>query len=305
MCRYLERLLERQDYTRVSELLHDSASVQSLVAEELRISQSALRRLIWAMDVLSLLQSKLAKPCMTWSDLYIQAMSGELDKVLEDSLLLVMKLQSNLMLDLLEDLPRDIASDLAEVIADLNSLNTKAGFDEKTGFRSQYDIQHSDLRATVVAQKVELSRHTANISSEEATYTKIIDRVDTMLRSFFQTNIVNPQEDLFFQEIFVYDFKSSHRDVFTPRPRFAVERALSSPHDYLSCDCCNGAEGVLSATQPAIAILYQLYLESGSVINTADLWSAFWTIVGRQENEDEEVEEQKALSVFFATYHRN
>lgn len=54
----------------------------------------------------------------------------------------------------------------------------------------------------------------------------------------------------------------------------------------------------MSATQPATAILYQLYLESGAVINTADLWSAFWTIVGEDGVEDEEAEQRRVLALF-------
>jgi origin recognition complex subunit 3 len=44
---------------------------------------------------------------------------------------------------------------------------------------------------------------------------------------------------------------------------------------------------MLSSTQPATAILYQLYLESGSLVNVSDLWSAFNAIVGEEEDEAE------------------
>ena len=71
-----------------------------------------------------------------------------------------------------------------------------------------------------------------------------------------------------------------------PTPRRAIERALSAPHDYLNCECCEGSGDTLSPSQPATAILYQLYLESGAIINIADLWAAFNAIVGT----DEEVE---------------
>ena len=67
-----------------------------------------------------------------------------------------------------------------------------------------------------------------------------------------------------------------------------IERALAAPHDYLGCDCCDnrsragdGGRGEisLSGTQPATAILYQLYLESGTLINIADLWAAFGAVI--------------------------
>jgi origin recognition complex subunit 3 len=95
---------------------------------------------------------------------------------------------------------------------------------------------------------------------------------------------------LFLSEVFMYDLKSPHTEVFQPKPRFAVERALASPHDYLGCECCSGVDGnpaALSATQPATAIVYQMYLESGTLINVSDLWSAFNAIAGDGTEENE------------------
>ena len=87
-----------------------------------------------------------------------------------------------------------------------------------------------------------------------------------------------------------------------PAPRRAIERALSAPHDYLNCECCEGGGGggkgdgatTLSSTQPATAILYQLYLESGALINIADLWAAFSAVVGAEGEEEAEEEESEA-----------
>lgn len=50
----------------------------------------------------------------------------------------------------------------------------------------------------------------------------------------------------------------------------------------------------LSGTQPPTAILYQLYLESGSLINAFDLWSAFQAVV-KDQYEDEAV----TMALFF------
>ena len=96
------------------------------------------------------------------------------------------------------------------------------------------------------------------------------------------------RETLFLSEVMIYDLKSPHTEVFQPKPRLAIERALASPHDYLGCDCCSGVEGshgALSATQPATAIVYQMYLESGTLINVSDLWSAFHAIAGDGDEE--------------------
>ena len=49
-----------------------------------------------------------------------------------------------------------------------------------------------------------------------------------------------------------------------------------------------------------------MYLESGSVVNTADLWKAFWTVVSgaadeTEEEEEEEEEETKRVLALFET----
>ena len=260
-------------------------------------SRDAISQLTVAVNALNRIQSTPnCKAKVVWSHLYIRAMSGDLLKspILEDSLISVKKLPSDAMHDLLNDileiLPR---GDLRNLLKDLNKL-TNSLADPKTPLRSPYDVHHETMRTTVIAQKVSLSKSTSNLSAQDAAYTKIADRVFEYLQSYFENTLINPQ-DLFFNEVLIYDSKSPHRDVFSPRPRHAIERALNSPYDYLGCECCGGAEEGLSSTQPATAILYKLYLESGSVINTADLWSAFWTIVGEEESEDEDAERQRVL----------
>ena len=140
----------------------------------------------------------------------------------------------------------------------------------------------------MVAQKVLLSKHKATMSEQDKTYSDLVGRFHDELNQYFQSVFIDPRA-LFLSEILIYDLKSPHAEVFQPKPKFAIERALASPHDYLGCDCCgpDGRDGevALSTTQPATTILYQLYLESGSLINVSDLWSAFNAIAG-EEGED-------------------
>ena len=295
--RYVQSLIQEGDYDIVRNLLDDDESLNDLLMQGLENSRDAIRQLILAVNALDRIQltpnCKMKGP---WSHLYIRAMSGELlrSPILEDSLSSAKKLPSDAMHDLLDDLlefaPR---GDLQNHLKALNKL-TNSLDDPKIPLRSQYDVHHETMRTTVIAQKVSLSKNTSNLSAQDAAYTKIVDHVFLDLRTYFENTLINPQ-DLFLHEILIYDSKSPHRDVFSPRPRLAIERALSSPHDYLGCECCGGAEEGLSSTQPATAILYKLYLESGSIINTADLWSAFWTIVGEEGSEDEDAERERVL----------
>jgi origin recognition complex subunit 3 len=163
--------------------------------------------------------------------------------------------------------------------------------DTWTPLRSEDDVQNSTLRTTVVAQKVELSKQKSTLSKRDAAYTKVLRKFTDLLEQYFQKTLIDPKS-LPFNEVFIYDLKSPHREVFTPRPRHAIERTLAAPHDYLDCDCCgpgkdDGDEQTLSATQPATAVLYQLYLESGGLINASDLWQAFQAVMGDERTDEQ------------------
>ena len=293
----MQSLISERDYDTVRDLLNDDENLNDLLMQSLENSRDAIRQLLSAVNALSRIQS--IPDCKTkvmWSYLYIRAMSGDLlnSPILEDSLSSVKKLPSDAMHDLLNNLLEfGPEHELRNLMKDLKKL-TNSLADPKIPLRSQYDVHHETMRTTVVAQKVSLSKSTSNLSAQDAAYTIIVDRVFECLQSYFENTLINPQ-DLFLNEVLIYDSKSPHRDVFSPRPRHAIERALISPHDYLGCECCGGAEEGLSSTQPATAILYKLYLESGSTINTADLWSAFWTIVGEEGSEDEDAERERVL----------
>ena len=295
--RYAQTLIERKDYEVLRTLLDDNNSLGDLVSKEIQSCKDTLQAILRAIGVLFRIQSNLALKVVTpWSEMYIQAMRAELtaSAAFEEIMTSVRKLPSDTMQDLLDNLAgTSVSHELVGVSTELNRL-TDHSKDAKGPLKSAYDVHHETLRTTVVAQKVSLSKNTSTLSAEDSAYTKIVDGIHTILRKYFESTLVDPQ-NLFLNEILIFDSKSPHRDVFAPKPRFATERALSSPHDYLGCDCCAGSQGGLSATQPATAVLYQLYLESGAVINTADLWSAFWTIVGGDGLEDEEAEQRRAL----------
>ena len=240
-----------------------------------------------------MLQSCLASKTPTsWSELYISGLSGTLQDapLTKDALLSVRKLPSDAMQETLLKLTPFLIPGLPAILHDLETLAATL----TQPLRSAHEMHHKSLRTTVVAQRVALSARASALSPHDLAYSALVTRASDLLHGFFQTSLVNPA-DLFAHEILIYDLKSPHRDVFAPNPRSAVERALSAPHDYLGCECCGGLESALSATQPATAVLYQLYLESGALVNVADLWAAFFAIVGKDDCEDEELEQQRVL----------
>jgi origin recognition complex subunit 3 len=222
-------------------------------------------------------------------------MSGELQNsaLIDDLMLAIKKLPSNLMQKVLINLTPFPIADIPQILLDLDNL-LAARDPAASPLRSEHDIHHHTLRTTVVAQKVSLSHHTSALSPQDLAYSELVARVSAQLTQFLQTNLIDPRT-LFLHEILIYDLKSPHRDVFTPKPRLAIERSLSSPHDYLGCDCCAGLDNALSPSQPPTAVLYQLYLECGAIINVADLWAAFYAVMGNEDSENEEADRERAL----------
>ncbi len=196
-------------------------------------------------------------------------------------------------LDPWEDEDETSVALLSDILAGIKDLQERAD-EEGHVLRSKYNGQSKVLRTTVIAQKVQLSQDTATLTDQDKAYTSLIDRLLVHLQ---QTLSCEKAEDITFNEIWIYDSKTPYRDVFIPRPRVVVERALSRPHDYLGCSCCNTQSDLMAPTLPVTAILYQLYLETGSLINVADLWSAFLAIVG-EENEGG-LDERTALVLFY------
>lgn len=248
-----------------------------------------------AIELLISIQQRLkVKTTTSWSNLYIKAMSGALrgSAIVKDTLLAIRRLSSEVMTQLLEEITDSPVPDILTLVDDLRQLvSDKAG---GSPLRSEHDIHHASLRTTVVSQKVELSKHSASLSKQDLAYSKLVNRVNNALQTYLHDALVTPHE-LFLHEVLVYDLKSPHREVFAPKPRFAIERALTSPRDYLGCSCCKGVQHGLSGTHPATSLLYQLYLESGAIINISDLWSAFYTIIGTEKADDEEAEQEMAL----------
>jgi origin recognition complex subunit 3 len=246
-----------------------------------------------------LLRPNSSSDCLS---LYLQALSGNLQDspTLREIFLAVKRAPSNILQKVLESIHSSasigVADSVAETTSALNSLLRKMA-DTKEPLRSQHDIRNESMRTTVVAQKVELSRQKSKISEEDKAYSKILDEFHGWLTQYVDENL-QASEDALFKEVLVFDSTGADRAVFMPRHRFAVERALSSPHDYLNCDCCvpsqDDGEGSISASLPSTALLYQLYLESGASINVQDLWTAFFAVVG----DEDAAEDHEAVFLF-------
>lgn len=189
-----------------------------------------------------------------------------------------------------EETDIQLVVEFAELTAALEELKARAE-EQNITLRSKYSGQSKVMRTTVIAQRVQLSQDSAALTDEDKQLTEIVDKVTSLLIS--RVDASEPTSVLF-SEAWFYDSKTPWRDVFVPRPRAVLERSLTRPHDYLSCACCRDGEAGIQATMPAASILYHLYLETGNLINVADLWSAFLALVG-----EEETDERKTLVLFY------
>ncbi|KAI8230793.1 Origin recognition complex subunit 3 [Colletotrichum sp. SAR 10_99] len=193
----------------------------------------------------------------------------------------------------------DLPAIVKKCLAESKELLSKAQEDGTT-LRSAYSGHSRVLRTTVVAQKVQLSHDSAALSEDDKAFTRIVDQIAELFEDVIRCE---PAASIFLHETWLYDFKTPHRDVFVPRPQDVFERSLTRPQDYLACACCTTDEG-LSTTLPATSLLYHLYLETGNLINVADLWSAFYAMVGSgggddAEDSDGNADERAALVLFY------
>jgi origin recognition complex subunit 3 len=234
---------------------------------------------------------------LTRTELMIQGLRGELQgsKILEDLLTSIRKTPSDSLGDLLGLLPEQVDG-VDEFSEDLDALLRRKK--SSNPLRSKYDDHHSTHKTTVVGQSLKLAKTRAKLSKEDTEYTTLIDSLHTALQEYFDETFINP-ETLFMHEAFLTDHRAPLKDTFTPRARFVVERGLSNPADYLGNDAGEDEDALehLSASQPAVSILYQLYMESGAFINIYDLWRAFYTITGGEDGEG--CDERLGLTAFY------
>ncbi|KAF2806592.1 uncharacterized protein BDZ99DRAFT_447958 [Mytilinidion resinicola] len=294
---YVEALLEDGSTDEIHSLLDSDQFLFANIKQHLELGQTALSRLTSAIAVVVILRNAMWKTQQVrYSSLYIRSASGDLygSPLTRETILMVRKASSDTFSHVLatlaslrhSGLPMDI-KEYQQALADLTEHSTTSA-----PLKSHYDVQSNTLRTTLVAQKVDLSKHKSTLSKQDAAYSDLIGRFHDELEAYLTEALIDPHS-LYLSEILLYDLKSPHNEVFAPKPRFAMERALSSPHDYLNCSCCaeSKAEGEhqLSASQPPSTILYQLYLESGAMLNVNDLWLAFNAITGGEDNQSEDV----------------
>lgn len=299
--RHVEIAVEEGNLKHARSLLLDDAYLASERMTALKTTQD------WEDSLLRSLALLMASeiPQEDFITLYINALADGIDLQSEDSQFLesVKRLSADDILSMLQRLEnvvrtgqpelglmgwatedKNTARTLSEMLEQITSLQSQAQ-NNGSQLRSQYTAQSRVLRATVIAQKVQLSQDESNLTKEDKLLTKLIDN---LLEFLAATISCRPADTMFLHELWMYESKSPHKDVFIPRPGTIFERALSRPHDYLACACCSTVfDGGNAATLPTTSLLYHLYQETGALMNVADMWSAFYAMVGKSASEEE------------------
>ncbi|EEQ88891.1 origin recognition complex subunit 3 [Blastomyces dermatitidis ER-3] len=297
--RHVYGLLDEGEAGKARTLLEDDELLARYARANIRSGQEKINAMLHSVETLSTVLRILKIPrTPTLSELTIQALAGELlgSKIVEDMLAGLKKLPSNTIETILGALPQgmvefDASRDVQGTLQSL--LQNKKG---SGPLRSEYDEYHSTHKTTVVGQRVKLTKSKAKLSKQDIEYTAFVNDLSAAFQDYFSINLISPL-DLFMHEAFLYDLKTPIKGAFTPRPRSTIERALSTPFDYLATSALSADDEEMMPSKPAISILYNLYSETGSLVNVYDLWRAYYTMAGGDDGE--EPDERQTLAVFY------
>lgn len=262
---YVETFLHAARTQHVRQLLD---SDDFLFQEAVQAIKAGRVQIVWLLGAIRIVQSTRSvlstKSPTLFSYLYIEALAGNIlgSPTLRETLLLLKKANSDMIgailpsiTDTLITMPaRDISispDDFQDIANDLEALTTAV---DPTNLPLKSQMNHD------FAGKVANSKTKPQQNEIEVAYSELLSRLHDLLANYFETVLVSV-DSIFLHEILFYDMKGAHRDVFTPKPRFVVERALGTPHDYLGCACCSSKVCLLPLS-PLHCFLYLTYFFS-------------------------------------------
>ncbi|KAJ5782221.1 Origin recognition complex subunit 3 [Penicillium paradoxum] len=280
---FCEDLVEEGSTKQVRDMLENDKYLLQETPKYLDASQERMRKFFQAVRIIhTFLQHIQSGKKTSIPDLSVRALSGELSEstIVEEMFATAKTLDSDKLDDILNHLRAiAISSEVGVIQEDLGKLLETCS--NSGPLRSGYNINSTVTKTTVVQQRIRLSKGKVDLSEQDAEYTNIVDRLVALLQVHLTEALIDPH-DLFLHEVFLFDLRNPLKETFAPRPRFAIERALATPFDYL-LSSSDVAMTKVSAKQPATAILYQLYLDSGALVNVHDLWQAFYGIFETEE----------------------
>lgn len=118
-------------------------------------------------------------------------------------------------------------------------------------------------------------------------YEKMLGECLDYLHHVFESHLVPFNKGPTLIELFVFSDYPAVRRQIVGAPRGATHNALSNPHHYLQCSCCELKEHEqILPTLPDICIAYKLHLECNKFINLYDWLQAFAMVIDNHEDEE-------------------
>lgn len=225
-----------------------------MVLSEIQKSRESLDAMTTASQILEAVRNQIpGLSPQSLSQLYLLAFKGDVleSAIFRELMLSLRKTSSDLLTTQLTCISSFFAStptcntrqkECDRILKKLDSLLQKVPSAELP-LRSKHDLRNQTARTTVVAQKVGLQIHETRVSEHAAKYSELLEEFVEWFQQYMKDTLVSI-DDVLFSEVIVYDNVYPDSAVFTPRSRPALERALTSPHDYLNCSCCTQNEEV-------------------------------------------------------------
>ena len=246
-------LLQEKKSGIVKKLLDSDHDLFEYVRREICLVNDNLQWSLSSLVAIIAIQKEVGLQPSSFANLYVQGLSSKesISSTIRE-LAIRMKVSPakviirilNILRDTTISLPASdlqISPDTFGDLADqLTKIRRKLGNDcDET--QETHRAKPSDTKTTLARQRTNSSKHPQNHSPIEVEQAKVLQECYENIEGYFK-QVLQPAKALFMNEAIFYDLKVPHRDAFTPKIRFGIERALSAPQDYLGCSCCTNAK---------------------------------------------------------------
>lgn len=207
--------------------------------EHVQKGQDQLSSLTQAFEILSQARSCFPTlPEVQRSSLYVKAFSNKIvgTYLIRDLSLAIQRANPEDLCKLLKTMLPQLDKEQQDVInGHLNKVNTYTAETEnmQDSKKASQDYQPKKFKAAKSAHRLELNGRERLGFEQDPNYSSVRHQVRTLTESFIAQKFFDPR-NIFLVEIIMFDLKPPLREAFMPRPRFAIERALSTPDDYLN-----------------------------------------------------------------------
>ncbi|KAL9112031.1 MAG: hypothetical protein Q9227_003651 [Pyrenula ochraceoflavens] len=305
---YVEKRLADSEPLAAQQLLNSDDFLLSTVRQSIERGKQTMKDLLSSIHVFNSLLLYTHKDPPSGFEVYSLALSG---KILSSSLFIesfdsFKKLDStNLSTFLSETLfpPHQL---LEKISTHKSTLTALLSTSNSIPLHPQPSPRNTTQRTVISQGRITLTSEPTTTKSSKSTthnqdpYTSLLTTLTTTLHEYFTSTLNSPTSspDHLLHEAYLILPPTSQTltQSLHPRPRHAIQRALTSPADYLDCDCCSSTHSSSTTTHQAqisshpTAVLWRLYGEAGANVNVADLWSAFEASMNSSAGQDDDDE---------------